>query len=103
MTGTEIEAELGSLRRRLLQLEQEQDSRKKASGRLGRASLGILLLYVALGLCSIAADAWFHISGVPPLYTTYGNVFVLLLPPLTILTLALLLGHTLWRGRQVSV
>jgi hypothetical protein len=103
MTGAEIEAELGSLRGRLLQLEQEQDSRKKASGRLGRASLALLLFYLALGFGSIAVDVWFHISGVPPLYTTYANVFVLVLPPLTILTLALLLGHTLWRGHQVSV
>jgi hypothetical protein len=43
MTEAEIEAELGSLRARLLQLEQEQDYRKTKWGKLGRVSLGAAL------------------------------------------------------------
>jgi hypothetical protein len=103
MTEVEIEAELGNLRARITQLEQEQDSRKKTSAIWGRASLLCLVLYLALGILSLAMEVWWHASGAPPLYATYSRVLGMFYGPLIILTFALLVGQTpFWPRRQTD-
>jgi hypothetical protein len=89
MTHAETEAELGSLRARLLQLEQEQDRRKREWGKLGRISLGVTLGFAALGLGFVLLDSWFHYVGVSPMPTQAAFPVLLVMAPLAILTQAL--------------
>ncbi len=59
MTQTEIEAELGSLRTRLSQLEQEQEIKKKEWGKLGLISLFIALAFLAYSVALFSIDLRF--------------------------------------------
>jgi hypothetical protein len=93
MTEAEIEAELGSLRARLLQLEQEQDYRKTKWGKLWRVSLGAALAFAAMGLGFLSLDVWDHISGATPMRTPIIFVVAMGFVPLVILTHALRVGH----------
>jgi hypothetical protein len=94
MTQMEIEAELGSLRERLLQLEREQDRKKNEWGKLGRISLGVTLGFCALSLGFVLLDSWFHYVGIAPLPVRASFAVLLAVPPLAILTHALRVART---------
>jgi hypothetical protein len=94
MTQMEIEAELGSLRERLLQLEQEQDRKEKEWGKLGRISLGATLGFCALSLGFLLLDSWFHYVGISPLPIQASFPVFLVVAPLALLTHALRVART---------
>jgi hypothetical protein len=94
MTQMEIEAELGSLRERLLQLEREQDRKKDEWGKLGRICLGVTLGFCALSLGFVLLDSWFHYVGIAPFPIPAAFVALLVVPPLAILNHALRVART---------
>ena len=50
MTQEEIESELVSHRQQLLQIQQQQENRKRARGRLAKIVAGMAILYAATGM-----------------------------------------------------